>query len=139
VNERLERTEFMPFAPVVRAERVHDVFEVTPSNLNAMRYMTITCKVRDAWRERIPGVVHVDGTARPQTITREDNPLYYDILERFERETGLPCLVNTSFNAHEEPIINTLDEALAALRENRVDYLITERMVVGRRDLASAA
>lgn len=133
VNKRLSRTEFMPFAPYVRIERVRDVFEVTESNLDAMKYMTITCDVKKEWHDKMPAVVHVDGTARPQTIAREDNPLYYDILHEFEKQTGIPCLVNTSFNAHEEPIINTPEEALKALEDDRVDYLIAQDCIVGQK------
>jgi carbamoyltransferase len=88
--------------------------------------MTVTCNVRPEWRDRIPAVVHVDGTARPQVIRREDNPTYYDILRRFEEISGLPCAINTSFNAHEEPIINRPEEALRALEQGRVDLLVTE-------------
>jgi len=132
INKRLARTEFMPFAPVVRQERAADVFEATRSNLAAMQYMTITCQVRPEWADKIPAVIHVDGTARPQTIRREDNPLYYDILWEFEKATGLPCLVNTSFNAHEEPIINTPQEALRALHQDRIDYLIFDDFIVGQ-------
>jgi carbamoyltransferase len=131
VNKRLSRTEFMPFAPVIREERVDDVFVVTSANRNAMQYMTITCNVRLKWQDRIPAVVHIDGTARPQTIRHDQNPLYYEILQSFEDLTGLPCLVNTSFNAHEEPIINTPTEALKALRDNRIDYLITDSGIIG--------
>ncbi|MFZ5806050.1 MAG: carbamoyltransferase C-terminal domain-containing protein [Verrucomicrobiota bacterium] len=135
VNHRLARTEFMPFAPVVREERATDVFETTPSNTFAMKYMTITCGVKSEWRDKIPGVVHVDNTARPQIIARADNPLYYDILFKFEELTGLPCLVNTSFNAHEEPIINTPQEALNALMQDRIDYLITDRLILKKASL----
>lgn len=131
VNKRLSRTEFMPFAPYVREERAAEVFEITPANRQAMDFMTITTKVKPEWIDRIPAVVHVDHTARPQIVRREDNPLYYDLLKRFEELTGLPCLVNTSFNAHEEPIINTMEEAFSALRHNRIDYLITESAIFG--------
>ncbi|AEB09727.1 carbamoyltransferase family protein [Desulfobacca acetoxidans] len=134
INKRLSRTEFMPFAPVVRLERAAEVFEVTGANLAAMQYMTITCRVRSEWADKIPAVIHIDGTARPQTIRREDNPLYYDILWEYEKATGLPCLVNTSFNAHEEPIIRTPQEALTALQQNRVDYVIFDRFIVGTRN-----
>jgi carbamoyltransferase len=127
LNKRLERTEFMPFAPVVRDARVDEAFDL-PDNLRyAARYMTVTCNVKPLWADRIPAVVHVDGTARPQVIHRKDNPTYYDILERFEEISGLPCAINTSFNAHEEPIINRPEEALRALQQGRVDYLVTER------------
>ena len=127
LNKRLSRTEFMPFAPVVRAERARDVFVLPASMEYAARFMTITCAVREEWREKIPGVVHVDGTARPQVIEREANPLYYDILAAYEQATGLPVLINTSFNAHEEPIINTPAECAAALMAGRVDAVVTEK------------
>ena len=134
VNKRLDRTEFMPFAPYVREERVSDVFSFPHSSLRAMKYMTVTCDVKPEWSEKIQATVHVDNTARPQTIKREDNPLYYDILELFEEETGVPCLVNTSFNAHEEPIINTFSEALNALEHDRIDYLILDSFIIEKRN-----
>jgi carbamoyltransferase len=126
LNQRLSRSEFMPFAPVITAERAAEVFDITPVNARAARYMTIACDVKPEWRTRIPAVVHVDGSARPQVIAREDNPLYYDIVEAFARATGLPVLVNTSFNVHEEPIVNSPDECLRALLDRRVDFIVTE-------------
>lgn len=125
INKRLERSEFMPFAPVVLEDQAATVFDVNPGNAHAARFMTITCDVKPEWRDRIPAVVHVDGSARPQTIRSSDNPLYFNVLSAFYRETGLPVLVNTSFNVHEEPIINTPDQALKALVDGRVDYLLT--------------
>jgi carbamoyltransferase len=125
LNKRLERTEFMPFAPVVRDVSVDEAFDLPPALRYTARYMTVTCNVKPQWRDRIPAVVHVDGTARPQVIRREDNPVYYDILQRFEEISGLPCAINTSFNSHEEPIINRPEEALRALAQQRVDRLVT--------------
>jgi carbamoyltransferase len=129
LNRRLARSEFMPFAPYVLEEDSAKVFEITPVNRYAARFMTITCAVRPEWRSRIPAVIHVDGTARPQIIRDRENPLYADILRRFRAETGLPVLVNTSFNVHEEPIVNQPSECLKALREGRVDFAVTERAV----------
>ena len=126
LNKRLERTEFMPFAPYVAEEDAAEVFAIDAGNRYACRFMTITTEVRPEWRERIPGVVHVDGTARPQIIARATNPLYYDILSAFKRLTGIPVLVNTSFNVHEEPIVHGAAECLAALRQGRIDVLVTE-------------
>jgi carbamoyltransferase len=91
--------------------------------------MTTTCSVKPEWRERIPAVVHVDGTARPQVVYRTQNPIYYDIVARYEAETGLPVLINTSFNVHEEPIINTPEECATALADSRVDAVVTEQAV----------
>jgi carbamoyltransferase len=125
LNRRLDRTDFMPFAPVVREARVAEVFELPASLHYTARFMTVTCDVRRGWRDAIPAVVHVDGTARPQVIRREANPLYHDVLEAYEARTGLPVLINTSFNVHEEPIINRPEEALRALQQNRVDALLT--------------
>jgi len=129
LNKRLQRTEFMPFAPYVLAEDAEKVFEVTDANRYAARFMTITTAVHEEWREKIPAVVHVDGTARPQIVTRDDNALYADILKAFRDKSGLPVLVNTSFNAHEEPIINTPEECLRALIDDRVDYIVTRKGV----------
>src|SRR5262249_32698193 len=117
LNKRLARSEFMPFAPVIAADKASTVFDINEVNSYACRFMTITCNVKPQWRERIAAVVHIDGSARPQTIERETNPLYYDILAAFERESGLPVLVNTSFNVHEEPIVNKPSECLKALAD----------------------
>jgi len=126
INKRLERSEFMPFAPVVLADQAATVFDIHPGNAHAARFMTITCAVHSDWQKRIPAVVHVDGSARPQTISREDNPLYYDVLAHFFARTGLPVLVNTSFNVHEEPIVDTPSQALRSLADGRIDHILTE-------------
>jgi carbamoyltransferase len=136
LNARLDRSDFMPFAPVVTQERAAEVFDITSVNARAARYMTITCGVRPAWRARVPAVVHVDNSARPQIIARSTNPLYYDILASFERANGLPVLINTSFNVHEEPIVNTPLECVRALVDGRIDFVATNRALYER---ASAA
>ena len=132
MNARLNRTEFMPFAPYILQEDAATVFGVTAANRYACRFMTITTAVRDAWRERIGAVVHVDGTARPQIIEADTNPLYAGILSRFKQATGLPVLVNTSFNAHEEPIINRPEECVGALQRDRIDFVVTRQGVYRR-------
>lgn len=129
LNKRLDRTEFMPFAPVVMEEHTKDVFDLPDSLFYTARYMTVTCDVKPEWRERIPAVVHVDGTARPQVLRRSDNPTYYAIIEQYERLTGIPLTINTSFNVHEEPIINRPEEAVRALAQGRVDYIVTETAI----------
>lgn len=133
MNARLQRTEFMPFAPYVLAEDAERVFGVTPANRYAARFMTITTSVHEQWRPRIPAVVHVDGTARPQIVAEGATPLYAGILRAFKQATGLPVLVNTSFNAHEEPIINRPEECLGALLGDRIDFVVTQRGVYRRR------
>ncbi|MFZ1150123.1 MAG: carbamoyltransferase C-terminal domain-containing protein [Xanthobacteraceae bacterium] len=127
LNTRLSRSEFMPFAPVIAVEKAATVFDIDNVNAYACRFMTITCNVKPEWRNRIAAVVHVDGSARPQIIEREPNALYYDILNAFERESGLPVLVNTSFNVHEEPIVNKPSECLRALLDGRIDFVVTTK------------
>jgi carbamoyltransferase len=129
LNKRLDRSEFMPFAPFVLDEDAGRVFEITPVNRYAARFMTITCAVRPEWRERIPAVVHVDCTARPQVLRERENPLFGGILRRFRDGTGLPVLINTSFNVHEEPIVNRPQECVRALVEDRVDFVATSAAV----------
>ena len=139
LNDRLGRSEFMPFAPVIAAADVDDVFDLGAGERYAARFMTITCAVHERWRAQIPAVVHVDGTARPQIIERPANPLYFDIVAGFKQATGLPVLINTSFNVHEEPIINAPAECAEALAENRIDYVATQRGVYARRQTAAVA
>jgi len=116
----------MPFAPYVLEEDAERVFEITPINRYAARFMTITCAVRPDWRSRIPAVVHIDNTARPQIIRDADNPMFAAILREFRARTGVPVLINTSFNVHEEPIINRPEECRRALIDGRVDFVVTK-------------
>ena len=129
LNKRLDRSEFMPFAPCVLEEDCERVFEITKVNSYAARFMTITCAVRSEWRDRIPAVVHIDGSARPQIVKDAGNPLLAAILRRFRDTTGLPVLINTSFNVHEEPIVNRPEECRKALVDSRVDFVVTEKAV----------
>ncbi len=130
LNKRLGRSEFMPFAPSVLDFAAPDIFEDFHKAEHTSKFMTITFNVRKEWRKRIPAVVHVDGTARPQVVSKEDNPLYYEIIEEFYRITGLPVILNTSFNVHEEPIICRPEDAIKALNEDRVDVLVLENFLV---------
>lgn len=127
VNAKLRRTEFMPFAPVVLEDDFEKIFESSKikGSLHATRFMTITLNVRENYRQLIPAVVHVDGTARPQVINSE-NGLYYSILKEFREQTGIPALVNTSFNMHEEPIVNSAEDAIRAFVDGQLDHLILE-------------
>ena len=121
----------MPFAPVVTADDAEGVFDLGPAKRYAARFMTITCGVKETGASAFPAVVHVDGTARPQVIERSQNPLYYDILAAYKALTGVPVLVNTSFNVHEEPIINSPQECAHALADGRIDYVVTAEGVYG--------
>jgi carbamoyltransferase len=123
LNQRLNRTEFMPFAPFVRDEDYHEYFLISEKDVVPFKFMTITCDVTPKCKKEAPAITHVDGTARPQIIFRDQNPTYYDILTEFKKITGVGVLVNTSFNMHEEPIINTPGEAIATFRTGGLDVL----------------
>lgn len=123
LNDALQRTEFMPFAPVVLADAARECFVDLDGIENTARFMTITCFCTEWMAEHCPGVVHVDGTARPQLVSEPDNPSMYRILDEYRRITGLPCLINTSFNMHEEPIVCSPADALRAFKLGHLDYL----------------
>ena len=123
LNARLARTEFMPFAPSVLEEQAAEIFDNVEKSSDCLPFMTITCNVKPAWRPRIPAVVHVDGTARPQTVSRATNPLYWDLIEAYRQRSGIPLVLNTSFNVHEEPIVCFPENAVQALAEHRIDCL----------------
>jgi len=122
-NARLERSEFMPFAPSALAEYADQVFENVESGRHAAEFMTITFDVRPEWHSKIPAVVHVDGTARPQLVRRDRNPRYWGLIERYRQLSGIPLILNTSFNVHEEPIVCGPAEAIQAVVDKRVDHL----------------
>ena len=123
LNERLSRTDFMPFAPSVLAEHAHTIFQNVEPTRHTAEFMTVTLDVAPGWRARIPAVVHVDGTARPHIVVREKNPLYHRLIQCYEQLSGIPLVLNTSFNVHEEPIVCRPAEAVQALIEGRVDCL----------------
>jgi carbamoyltransferase len=123
LNERLKRTEFMPFAPVTLMEEASRCYK----NLNGAEYpahfMTITFDCTDFMRTKSPAAVHVDNTARPQLIDEQTNPSYYRIVKEYFKRTGIPSVINTSFNMHEEPIVCSPDDAIRAFQLGHLDYL----------------
>lgn len=124
VNKRLSRTEFMPFAPSIIDYKIKTYIPSYDPLCPAADYMTVTYDVAQEFHEELQAVVHVDGTARPQVVKRETNPYYYDIIDEFYKLTGCGAIVNTSFNAHEEPIVSTPQSAFKALMEDRIDVLV---------------
>ena len=123
LNQRLKRTEFMPFAPVTLAEYADQCYHNLDGARDAAQFMTVTFSCTDWMQQNCPAVVHIDGTARPQLISEDINPSYYKILKTYHQLTGLPCLINTSFNRHEEPIVCTPADAVQAFLGGSLDYL----------------
>lgn len=129
INARIKyREPFRPFAPAVLLERAHEYFEIDQPD----PFMTMAPRVHPDKVDVIPAAVHVDGTGRIQTVRREDNPRYYGIIEAFGELTGVPVLINTSFNRH-EPIVCTPEEAISCYLRTDMDvlclgdYYITDR------------
>ncbi|TMA32609.1 MAG: carbamoyltransferase [Deltaproteobacteria bacterium] len=119
LNARIKHREaFRPFAPSVLQERQSELFE----HSHPSPFMLHVYKIRPEWRARLSAVNHVDDTGRLQTVAREENPLYYDLIEAFDARTGIPVILNTSFNEN-EPIVNTPAEAIDCFRRTKMDVL----------------
>jgi carbamoyltransferase len=123
------REGFRPFAPTVLEERVGDYFEFTGSS----PFMLLVAQVREDKRV-IPSVTHVDGSARLQTISRQSNPLYYDLIGEFEKRTGLPVIINTSFNVRGEPIVCTPLDAYRCFVRTKMDELVMGPFLLSKTD-----
>jgi carbamoyltransferase len=131
VNLKIKfRESFRPFAPSVLEEKVSEWFELEcPSP-----YMLLVAPVRPD-RRTIPSVTHVDGSARIQTVNRDDNPLYYDLIRRFEARTGCPVIINTSFNVRGEPIVCTPHDAYLCFMRTNMDFLVMDRFVLDKTEM----
>ena len=123
LNKQLKRSEFMPFAPVTLMEHAEECYKNTEGAKFTAQFMTVTFDCTETMSKQSPAVVHVDGTARPQLITEAANPQYYNILKEYHKLTGIPSVVNTSFNMHEEPIVCTPEDAVSAYLQSNLDHL----------------
>jgi carbamoyltransferase len=126
IKERLNliiklREGFRPFAPAVTIERAQEYFDFLPSSM--FDYMLATCPVRPEWRDRLPGVTHVDGSARMQTVDPLRNPLFHKLITSFGQRTGVHCVVNTSFNLSGQPMIVSPAIAVETFLKARLDRL----------------
>jgi carbamoyltransferase len=133
MNEHLRRTEFMPFAPATLKSHAAERYAGYAKADDAARFMTITFDCTEVMKRESPGVVHVDGTARPQVVDEATSPDFHAILTAYHRRTGIPSLINTSFNIHEEPIVCTPDDALRALADSSLEYLAIGDLIVDNR------
>ena len=148
------RESFRPFAPSVLREQVADWFELdgdSPymllvADVKPSRRVAVPSGTESRWgieqlnvpRSTIPAVTHVDYSARIQTVRRETNPLYYDIIEAFDRLTGCPVIVNTSFNVKDEPIVCTPEDAYRCFMKTNMDVLVMEDFVFVKPAVADA-
>ena len=134
LNDRMNRTEFMPFAPSCLYDAADDLFEIPNESLkHPAEFMTITFKMKKSWLDRVPAIVHIDETARPQLVKQSKNPLFHKLLTEYKKITGLPLMINTSFNAHEEPIVCHPVEAIKSLKAGMIDVLAIGNFIVKRK------
>lgn len=121
VNGVKHREWFRPFAGSMLAEHVHDWFDLRGMKDSPVMMYAVDCKPGVA--EKVPSIIHVDGSCRIQTVTPEQNKHYYELIEKFYNKTGVPILFNTSFNLGGDPLVETIEDALATLRNSELEYL----------------
>jgi len=126
LNEKIKHREsFRPFAPSVLEEYAFEYFDIDTSS----PYMLMVVPVKKP--KNIPAVTHVDGTGRLQTVSKDSNPLYYDLINEFYKITGIPVIINTSMNVMGEPIVNTPEEAYQMIVKTDMDYLVMNNFLIG--------
>jgi carbamoyltransferase len=121
VNMVKRREYFRPFAGTILEEDVHEWFDLRGMKNSPHMMYAVNCQPGIA--EKIPSIIHVDGTCRIQTVTPEQNKHYYDLIKAFKDETGIPIIFNTSFNLGGEPLVETVDDAIWTLRNSDIEYL----------------
>ena len=127
INADIKKREwYRPFAPAVLFEHQSEVFE---SDVYSP-YMLVTTTVKEEWRNKIPAVVHIDNSARHQSVTKKSNSKFYLLIKKFHEKTGVPVLLNTSFNGPKEPIVETPQEAINTFLENNLDYLVINNFII---------
>ena len=130
LNQRLGRTEFMPFAPSTLYEHRLANYKLVEGADYAAQFMTITFDCTESMKSDCPAAVHVDGTARPQLVSAEGSPSFHRLLTEYYKLTGIPTVINTSFNMHEEPIVCSPDDAIRAFLQGNLDVLAIGEFLV---------
>ena len=135
INTKIKfRERFRPLAPSIAEEALHDYFE----DAVADPFMQQVYPVRQGKRGTIPAVTHVDGSGRLQTVSALTNPTYYALIKEFEKLTGVPVILNTSFNEN-EPIVDTPDQALDCFMRTRMDAIVLHNTIVRRQPAERSA
>lgn len=132
INAKVKHREmYRPFAPSVLLEDADDYFNLKSDS----PFMLLAPDARENNADKIPAVLHVDGTGRVQTVAKEDNPDYYSLISRFKGITGIPLILNTSFNDNGEPIVETPLDALLCFMRTRIDYLYLDGLLIAKSDI----
>jgi carbamoyltransferase len=135
LNEKVKhREKFRPFAPVVCDDDAPTYFECDMPVPEPTDFMLMVYPIKKEWQKKIPSVTHVDGSGRLQTIRREQNRQYYDVIKEFGNMSGIPILINTSFNIRGEPIVCTPYDAYKCMMGTGIDYLVMDKFLIKRED-----
>ena len=136
LNKKLGRSEFMPFAPSILEEYASKYFDINNQN-QACEFMTIVADCTELCKKNAPAIVHVDNTARPHIVKKSVNKRYHKIISEFNNITGIPLLLNTSFNMHEEPIVENPKSAIKSFIASKIDYLFIGSFLIDQKDLTN--
>lgn len=133
INEAVKKREsFRPFAPSVLLERLDEIFDL-PGSRADYSFMTCSLLVREPFRASLGAVTHIDGTSRLQTVSREHDPLYWRLIHEFGTLTGIPAVLNTSFNNNSEPIVDSVEDAVVCFLTTEIDYLVIGDLLVEKK------
>jgi len=132
VNTKIKfREPYRPFAPSVLAERAEDFFEMPGAQKHyPARFMLYVVKVKENKKKAVPAITHVDGTARPQLVFKSESPRYWNLINKFFQRTGVPLVLNTSFNLKGEPIVNTPEDAFSTFSRSNIDILVLKNFII---------
>lgn len=134
INSMVKKREaYRPFAPSVLEDHVSEIFEASRTECRSLDFMVTTLRVRKDWRTRLGAVTHVDGTARVQSVSRKASPRYWDLINEFKRLTGVPAVLNTSFNNNVEPIVESVDDAVTCFLTTGLSRLIVGDFLVSKK------
>ena len=137
INDIVKKREaYRPFAPAVLRENAHEYFEI-PGRQSELPFMIFVVGVKEPSRKLLGAVTHVDGTARVQTVSKESNLLFWELIREFGRMTGVPVVLNTSFNCNAEPIVDTANDAVCCFLTTQLKYLVIDRFIVTKRELGA--
>ena len=135
LNEKVKHREnFRPFAPVICVDDVKKYFDSDKPVPAPTDFMLMVYPIKKRYHKKIPSVTHVNGTGRLQTIRRKQNPEYYDVIKTFGKMSGIPILINTSFNIRGEPIVCTPSDAYKCMMGTGIDYLVMDKFLIRRSD-----
>jgi carbamoyltransferase len=127
INSDIKRREwYRPFAPAVLFENQSEIFE---SDVYSP-YMLVTTTVKEEWRNKIPAVTHIDHSSRHQSVTETSNPKFYSLIKKFYEKTGVPVLLNTSFNGPKEPMVESPVDAIKTFMDTKLDFLVLNNILI---------